>query len=204
MISPCYSQNSITSGSLAIRPLCFRTTVAGRAGGLSITATMKHAYNFKDISGSKIGRLTVLEFGGRSESGQSMWNCKCDCGNTLSVAAGNLQSGHTISCGCYREEIRPTLAATHRLAGTPEHNSWAGMKQRCLNPKCHKYPSYGGRGITVCERWMTFENFLSDMGNRPRGTSIERKNNDGNYEPGNCIWATPKQQANNRRKRIYL
>src|ERR1019366_3369797 len=142
MIPPCYSHNSITSGSLAIRPLCFRTTVAGRAGGLLITATMKHAPNFRDISGSKIGRLLVLSFCHKTKSGQSIWECKCDCGNTSFVSGGNLQSGHTISCGCYREEIRPTLAATHRLAKTPEHNSWAGMKGRCLNPKNHKYPSY--------------------------------------------------------------
>ena len=173
--------------------------------GASNCATMKHAPNFKDISGSQIGRLKVIEFSGRSASGQSMWDCKCDCGNILTVAGGNLQSGHTTSCGCYREEIRPTLYASHRLTGTPEYNSWAGMKGRCLNPKNHKYPSYGGRGITVCERWMTFENFLDDMGNRPSlNYSIERKNNDGNYEPDNCIWATPKQQANNRRKRIWV
>ena len=87
---------------------------------------------------------------------------------------------------------------THGMHSSPEYNCWAGVKQRCLNPKNHRYNEYGGRGITICERWMKFENFLADMGRRPKGTSLDRIDNDGNYELSNCKWSTAKEQINNR------
>jgi hypothetical protein len=89
---------------------------------------------------------------------------------------------------------------THGRTRDSMHRAWVNMRQRCLNPHDRRYKDYGGRGIKVCERWMKFENFVADMGERPAGLTLERKNNDGDYEPGNCCWATPKQQANNRRK----
>jgi hypothetical protein len=94
---------------------------------------------------------------------------------------------------------------THGMTNTPEHRSWTGMKGRCINPKNKRWHRYGGRGISVCERWLeSFENFYADMGPKPVGTSLERVNNDGNYEPSNCIWATPKQQQNNMRRNVFL
>lgn len=106
--------------------------------------------------------------------------------------------------GCDNHNALPRLYRL-RMSRTPTYNSWKGLKARCLNPKEPQFKQYGGRGIQVCERWQhSFENFLEDMGVRPEGTSIERRNNDGNYEPSNCYWATLKQQANNTRRTVYL
>ena len=100
-----------------------------------------------------------------------------------------------------RKEAFVGARAQHRMYGTPTYRSWASMIQRCTNEKRHNYAYYGGRGITVCVRWRDFDAFLADMGERPDGTTLDRIDNEGNYEPGNCEWATPKQQSNNRRPR---
>lgn len=150
-----------------------------------------------DLAGKRFGRLDVLSRAGSDKSGNAKWECRCDCGATRVVYSQSLRSGATLSCGCLNKEIN-SASAKHGMAGTREYKAWAGMVQRCTNPKNAKWPRYGGRGITVCERWLSFENFRADMGARPEGMTIDRKNNGGNYEPGNCRWATQKQQGNNR------
>ena len=150
--------------------------------------------------------LTAIGPTGKNKHNRMEWLCVCGCGETCTTVSGELFSGDTKSCGC--QSSRLTIgkrSTTHRLGGTPEHRSWSQMKGRCKNPNNHKYLRYGGRGISVCGRWNKFENFLSDMGKKPsKHHSIDRIDNDGNYEPTNCRWATPRQQSNNTRRNVLL
>lgn len=163
-------------------------------------------------AGDRFGSLTALRAERRTRcNGQRrwVWLCRCDCGSEVSVPVGNLQTDNTKSCGCQKPARIAKARTTHgqsrrrrTAAPTPTYNSWASMIARCVDPNATKYALYGGRGIKVCDRWRKFENFLADMGPRPPGTSIDRfPNPDGNYEPTNCRWATPREQRLNQRPR---
>lgn len=127
------------------------------------------------------------------------WHCKCDCGADRLVLARSMLRGASKSCGCYSRDVARENATKHLRINTPEYSSWASMIQRCTNPNDAKWSQYGGRGISVCSAWMSFDGFFIDMGERPAGTTIDRINVNGNYEPGNCRWATPTIQSRNRR-----
>lgn len=159
-----------------------------------------------DLTGQRFTRLLVLRpslpvfMSGKL---RPAWKCLCDCGKTAICLGESLRTNHTKSCGCLHLEKNRTnnLLHGHNRVGkrSPEYKSWDAMTQRTSNPNFIDYKNYGGRGIAVCERWRKFENFLADMGARPDGMSLDRINNDGNYEPGNCRWATRMQQRQNAR-----
>ena len=159
----------------------------------------------KDLTGQMFGRLTVLEVAGRNREGSTLWRCRCACGVETIVVSRNLASGNSKSCGCLRLELAraQTLVHGHAHKGreTREYWTWQAMLRRCRDPHSAFYAYYGGRGITVCERWLSFTNFLADMGSRPAGTSIERQDNNKGYAPENCYWGTRQQQAINQRRK---
>lgn len=160
------------------------------------------------LVGGRFGRLIVLCRSQRRGK-DTYWDCECDCGAIRIVAGSKLTSGHTKSCGCYSVDRARAAHTVHscNIKGmvSREYHSWNGMKQRCFNQRNAKYPRYGARGITVCERWRNdFAAFLQDMGKCPPGYTIDRENNDGHYEPGNCRWATPRQQSSNTRRNIFI
>jgi hypothetical protein len=166
---------------------------------------------FQDLRGLRFERLTVTAFSHFNKSGNAYWSCVCNCKTTKTIVGTSLtkKKGATRSCGCLQRELtsqreHKTLIIHGHTVGhkfSPTYTSWANMMKRCYDPNCPQYKDYGGRWITVCERWHDFINFLADMGTRPAGLVIDRINNDGNYEPGNCRWTTYKVSANNRRER---
>jgi hypothetical protein len=168
-----------------------------------------------DLAGQTFGLWKVVSRE-PNEAGHSRWLCVCECGNTGVVYGSSLQAGKSKCCGCKRSSNRgpyrarrdgATRGLTHgharEKAKTPTYYSWRAMFARCTNPNHKKYDNYGGRGIKICDRWKEFTNFLNDLGERPPGTTLDRIDSNGNYEPGNCRWATQEQQVANRRKRRY-
>lgn len=161
-----------------------------------------------ELQGQQFGRWTVeSQSDRRGLSGSVFWNCRCVCGGTKQVSAIALKSGDSRSCGCLFLEVAAQKGRnkrTHGMEGTREYTSWSGMRGRCACKTNPKYPVYGGRGITFCERWDSFEAFYEDMGPAPVGTTLDRIDVNGNYEPGNCRWATSQVQQSNRRNNVYL
>lgn len=167
---------------------------------------------YQDLTGRRFGRLVAVRYipGDRSKRGS--WVCVCACGATARVQTSNLTTGHTSSCGCFREEAGRVRNRTHgHRTGrkhSGEYTSWAGMRQRCHNPNNSVYRFYGGRGIEVCERWRSsFDAFLADMGEKPEPKeeySLDRIDPDGPYSPENCRWVHFKKQANNRRSNHFV
>lgn len=160
------------------------------------------------FKGARYGRLVALSDSHRDHNKKVHWLFRCDCGAEVVKSVGDVRSGHVSSCGCLRREVSARMAPkrsegniTHGCTHTPEYACWKDMFRRCTKPTHKSYASYGGRGIQVCARWRVFENFLADMGRRPSPDySLDRINNDGNYEPGNCRWATRVEQMRNTRR----
>lgn len=169
---------------------------------------MNKTRKYINIVGEKFTRLLVLDkaenYVSPSGSVKTMFLCLCDCGNKVTVQKYKLTSGHSRSCGCLLKDINKSHG--HGMSDTGAYKSWMSMRRRCLNPKREDYALYGKRNISICKRWDDFTLFYKDMGDRPNGASLDRINNDGDYCPENCRWATNKEQALNKRttlKRKY-
>ncbi len=149
-----------------------------------------------NLVGQKFGRLTVVSFSHINMQGNSTWKVVCDCGKESLVGGGKLKGRHTTSCGCYKIEVATKHGASH----TRMYKAWHSMVDRCTKPTNRSFYKYGARGIKVCDRWLKFENFIEDMGYRPGNLSLDRIDNNGNYEPSNCRWADASTQATNTRR----
>ena len=153
------------------------------------------------IIGKKFNRLLVVEYVKLDKNNRAIFKCQCDCGNIKNIIGSLVKSGKTKSCGCLHKE----KVTTHGMYKTSTYQVWVDMKDRCYNYNNCSYNDYGGRGIFVCDSWLnSFENFYNDMGDKPKGRSLNRVNNDGWYSPDNCKWSTPKEQNRNMRSNIWI
>lgn len=185
--------------------LRFLRCSVSRAAGLAFAGDVQMGKRVEVKQGDRFGRLTVIRERDpqTAPSGPVLRRieCECECGATAIFFLSNLRRGLTASCGCARTEFN----TKHGDWGSPEYRTWDAMLSRCRNPSHSSYADYGGRGITVCDRWLCYDNFLIDMGRKPSDQhSIDRIDNSGNYEPGNCRWATVRQQSRNRRSTLFL
>ena len=159
----------------------------------------------KDRTGERYGRLVVTGLARRAErGGNHLFETLCDCGVISEKWYCNLRSGASSSCGCLRSEVTTRINTKHGMVASPTYRSWQDMRKRCENDRAKRYADYGGRGISVCARWARFENFLADMGERPKGKTLDRIDVNGDYEPDNCRWADSKTQARNKRNNVRL
>jgi len=164
-------------------------------------------FRVRDITGQKFNRLTAIRRVGYNQSHESMWECKCDCGNGVTVRLKSLVKGRTKSCGCYQREEVSDRMKTHGLSDCRLHEIWTHMRRRCREPNHHAYDQYGARGIKVCEEWnINFQSFYdwAMTNGYSDDLTLDRKDNDGNYEPGNCRWATMIEQQNNKSTNVAL
>lgn len=156
--------------------------------------------NKKLQEGEKFGEWTVIRFSGIGKAGDYVYEVRCSCGTLREVKGFTIKCGYSTKCNICAGKKTGDRFRTHGMSSTKTHRSWKAMKARCLNKANQDYALYGGRGITVCERWKnSFPNFLEDMGERPKGMTLDRINNDGNYEPSNCKWSTQAEQVRNSR-----
>ena len=159
---------------------------------------------YRDLTGERFGRLLVLQRDGCNKHGQVKWWCECDCGTQKHILGLCLSRGETQSCGCLHKEMTSKASITHGKSRSPIYAIWSSMMDRCHLPSNHAYKRYGDRGISVAPEWHNFENFYRDMGDKPEGMSLERIDNNGDYCKENVVWATAKQQANNKRSNVVL